>query len=275
MLTDFFYGALLASVSFMLYKRYRGVSKGMTDLAVIFMACGVASIFFGVLTGSYLGDFVGKYLLGKTSQEIAVWMDPLSGSNSIRMLVFICVGGFLHVFFGYLVGAIDSLKRGQWRQAVTEYFSWYIFAGGLFIAGLSSIPEANPFLPSSLYPLGIVLAFTGLVLLYMGLGLMMFIEIIGVVGNSLSYARILAMALTTAGIGFAFNFLADMALKTPVAGVFLAAFIFIVGHLINILMNTLGAFVHSLRLQYVEFFGTFYDGGGREFKPFQYEKVYT
>jgi V/A-type H+-transporting ATPase subunit I len=202
-------------------------------------------------------------------------MDPLSGSNSIRMLVFICVGGFLHVFFGYLVGAIDSLKRGQWRQAVTEYFSWYIFAGGLFIAGLSSIPEANPFLPSSLYPLGIVLAFTGLVLLYMGLGLMMFIEIIGVVGNSLSYARILAMALTTAGIGFAFNFLADMALKTPVAGVFLAAFIFIVGHLINILMNTLGAFVHSLRLQYVEFFGTFYDGGGREFKPFQYEKVYT
>ena len=72
-----------------------------------------------------------------------------------------------------------------------------------------------------------------------------------------------------------FNFLAQISLKIPYIGLFVAAFVFIFGHIINILMNALGGFVHALRLHYVEFFGTFYSGGGREFTPFMEDRIYT
>jgi V/A-type H+-transporting ATPase subunit I len=95
------------------------------------------------------------------------------------------------------------------------------------------------------------------------------------VGNTLSYARLLAMGLTTAGIAMSFNFLARMSLGIPYVGIILAIVVFISGHLINILINSLGAFVHSLRLHYVEHFGTYYDGGGGEFSPFREKRRYT
>lgn len=275
MLTDFVYGAFLSVVSYLLYKRYNEKSKAVGDLMIIMFSCGLAAMFFGVLTGSFFGDFVGKYLLDGEPQDIALWLDPLHGNNSIIWLGTVCAAGFLHVYLGYMVGAVDSLRRRRYREALTRYLSWYVFAGGMAVTILSSYPAQATILPASLYPVGVAATFTGLALLYMGMGLMFLLDIVGVVGNSLSYARLIALGLTTAGIALATNLLAQIALDVPAVGVFLAAFVFLAGHLINILMNTLGAFVHSLRLQYVEFFGSFYEGGGRKFEPFIYEKIYT
>ncbi len=92
----------------------------------------------------------------------------------------------------------------------------------------------------------------------------------------LSYARLLALGLATGAIAVAINGIARMVLGLPaVAGYAAAALILLLGHAFNLLVNILGAFVHSARLQYLEFFNKFFTGGGREFRPFRSERRYT
>jgi V/A-type H+-transporting ATPase subunit I len=81
--------------------------------------------------------------------------------------------------------------------------------------------------------------------------------------------------MSSAIIGSVINILAGMVKGTPYLGVGLMVIFLIIGHLFNLIISTLGAFVHSSRLQMVEFFGKFYEGGGKEFKPFKREALYT
>lgn len=94
-------------------------------------------------------------------------------------------------------------------------------------------------------------------------------------GVVLSYIRLMALGMVTAGIAMAINTIAWMVIKIPVAGIILALIILIFGHAYNLLINILGAFVHSLRLNYVEFFPRFFTGGGERFSPFQQETKYV
>jgi len=257
MLTDAVYGVGLMLSAYLIKRKYGGFSKGLREMTTIISLCGVSAIFFGLLTGSILGDLLGKYVLGGVgSQTVALWLDPLYESNAITFLVFVCALGLIHLYVGFFFGALDELRRGNRRKALTHYFSWYLLLfGGVLIA-------------LNWGTLGAASAVAGILLLFSAYGLMVFIDLIGLVGNTLSYARLLAMGLTTAGIAMTFNFLASMALDIPYVGIVVAAAVFIAGHVINILINTLGAFVHSLRLNYVEFFGAFYEGGGFEYTPF-------
>lgn len=276
MLTDAVYGVILIGVALMLNKKYGRYSQGLKDMCVILTGCGLAAIFFGILTGSYLGDLVGKYLLhGVGSQTVALWKDPLYETNSMIFLALVCVVGFVHIFVGYLAGAYDCVRRGKIKDAITQNISWFILLAGLAVYVLSGYPSVDPLLPSGLSLIGALISIVALALLFVGYGPMLFIKITGIVGNTLSYARLLALGLTTAGIAMTFNFLAQMSLGISYVGIIIAPLIFILGHVINILINTLGAFVHSLRLHYVEFFGTFYEGGGTEFTPFEEKRRYT
>lgn len=276
MLTDALYGAFLVISGFMIRRFLGKYAESAKSGGVIVMGCGLAAILFGVLTGSYGGDFLANDVLaGKTSQEIALWMDPMYNGNAMVFLLVVCGMGLVHIFAGYFFGAWDSLRRGERKKAVTHYISWYIILIGAAIAILTVFPPEGPILPQMWMVPGAVIALAGLALLFMGVGFMVFIDIIGIVGNTLSYARLLAMGLTTAGIAISFNFLARMVTAIPYVGIVIAVVIFIFGHLINILINSLGAFVHSLRLHYVEHFGTYYAGGGEEFKPFREKRRYT
>lgn len=274
MLTDTVYGILLFIGGLFVRKAFGRYSNLANAGGFVAMGCGIASTFFGLLTGSYLGDFLGKYLLGKSSQYVALWLDPLNNGNAITFLLMVVVIGFIHVFAGYFFGAFDSWRRGEKMKALTEYIAWFILAGGIGMAALTYVPGGGLLPKIFLYP-GIAVAGLGLILLLKGAGLMVLIDMVGVVGDTLSYARLLAMALTTAGIALSFNFLAQMMLGIPYVGIVIAGVIFAAGHLINIIINSLGAFVHSLRLQYVEHFGTYYEGGGAEFKPFKEKRTYT
>ena len=115
----------------------------------------------------------------------------------------------------------------------------------------------------------------GFSLLLKGVGFMALMELSGVLGRVVSYARLLALSMTTPGIGMAFNFIASLSYGIPVVGPLIAIGVFIASHIMILLMNSLGAFVHSLRLHYVEFYGTFYGGGGSEFRPFIENRRYT
>lgn len=276
MLTDAFYGLFLVISGLMIRKFLGKYADSAKNGGVIVIGCGLAAILFGVLTGSYGGDFLANDVIGgKTPQEIALWMDPMHNGNAMVFLLFVCGMGLVHIFAGYFLGAWDSLRRGEKKKAVTNYISWYIILVGAGLAILTMFPAENPMLPQMWMVPGVVIAVVGLVLLFMGVGFFVFIDLIGIVGNTLSYARLLAMGLTTAGIAISFNFLARMVMAIPYVGIVIAIVIFIFGHLINILINSLGAFVHSLRLHYVEHFGTYYSGGGVEFKPFKEKRRYT
>ena len=96
----------------------------------------------------------------------------------------------------------------------------------------------------------------------------------GWLSDVLSYSRLLALGLATGVIGQVINQMASMPGNT-VFGVIAFVLIFLVGHTLNIGINLLGAYVHTCRLQYVEFYGKFYEGGGREFQPFHQQTTYV
>ena len=89
----------------------------------------------------------------------------------------------------------------------------------------------------------------------------------------LSYSRLLALGLATSVISSVFNKMGSM-LGDGVFGVIVFILVFVVGHSLNLAINALGAYVHTNRLTFVEFFGKFYEGGGRKFAPFTEETSY-
>jgi len=90
----------------------------------------------------------------------------------------------------------------------------------------------------------------------------------------MSYSRLMALGLTTGVMGTVFNMLGAM-FGRSVAGALAMLVIFLVGHGINFGINALGAYVHTIRLQYVELFSKFYEGGGRKFQPFAFHSQYV
>ena len=97
---------------------------------------------------------------------------------------------------------------------------------------------------------------------------------VGYFSDILSYSRLLALGLATSALAYAVNLIAGMVIGVPVVGIILAGAILIVGHVFTLAINTLGAFVHSARLQFVEFFGKFIAGTGREFAPLKRKEKY-
>ena len=112
------------------------------------------------------------------------------------------------------------------------------------------------------------------VLARLGLGLYALYGITGYLSDVLSYSRLVALGLGTGIVALVVNKMAGVASATPVIGLVMAGAVFVVGHLFNIMINLLGAFVHSCRLQYVEFFTKFYESGGRPFRPFRIDTRY-
>ncbi len=112
-----------------------------------------------------------------------------------------------------------------------------------------------------------------------GGGILSLYDIIGYFSDILSYSRLFALGLSTAVLAVVVNNFVMLFKDIPFVGFILAALVFIIGHFFNMLISGMGAFIHSTRLQYVEYFTKFYEGGGTPFKPFKiitkYIKVQT
>ncbi|MEO0122996.1 MAG: V-type ATPase 116kDa subunit family protein [candidate division WOR-3 bacterium] len=113
------------------------------------------------------------------------------------------------------------------------------------------------------------------VLIRIAWGLYTLYGITSFVSNILSYIRLMALGMVTGGIAVTVNMIAWMVLKVPVIGIVLAIVVLIIGHSFNIVINALGGFIHTMRLHYIEFFGRFYAGGGKMFRPFGMETRYV
>lgn len=282
-LTDAGYGLVLMVIMYLFMRR----SKVKPNrLVYILFWGGLLTIAAGAITGGWFGyaiDGSPIFLFLSGLKKLMIF-DPMK--NPIIFLAIALALGFIHVCYGLGVKVYKLIRNGVTLDAVCDPFSQLMVMFGLPILVLVLMK----LLPGFLLPVSLAMVIFGignvffynftnteggiLIRLFMGI-YAIYSTITGcLVGDVLSYSRLLALGMATSGIAMTVNVMAQSALDFPIIGIILAILITIVGHFLNILINAFGGFVHSLRLQYVEFFTKFYEGGGKEFKPFGKEYKY-
>ena len=239
----------------------------------------------GVKIGSIFGDAPAalyNYFTGAsvTMKQLLPWptLDPQK--DALLLMVVSIAFGLVHILIGMGCKFIVCAKQKDWGGAFFDTGLWMLLLVGIAVlaVGMFTIPV--------LTTVGAVIAIgcaVGLVLTQgrskKGIvgkaigGLASLYDITSYISDLLSYSRLLALGLTTGVMAQVFNMLSTMMGKSVVGFIFMLV-IFIVGHLVNIGLNALGSYVHTMRLQYVEMFGKFYEGGGNEFQPFSLQSKY-
>lgn len=277
MMTDFVYGVLITLVGMFLVKNVK--SGTMRDFGLILFYGGIATAVAGIAFGSYFGDFVNSenYL----NAQLPFLADPLYGAMEI--LIFSLGLGLLHLGLANIVGLYQRMHNGQRHEAIVENVSWILLILGIIGASVSLIMGLSTQLMVIIAgaPMAFSIAIISVNGLKNGLAgiITAFMSFPGFLGNWLSYARLLALALSTAGIGMVMNLFSQMAWNMSIAGIQIGIIfgivMFVGGHIFNLGINGLGGFVHSLRLHYVEFFSYFYNAEGKKFEPLKFDRTYT
>ena len=286
MLSDAAYGLIIVAACGFVLAKYKNIKSGMKKALKMFLFCGISTTFWGVLFGSYFGDVIDVVSTNFFNNPItvpALWFVPLN--EPMRMLAFSFGIGIIHLFTGLFMQLYELVLARKFKDAIYDVVSWYLLVGGLVVYMLSvpMITEMlvlNFILPPIVGNIGIISASIGALLILFTAGreskspfkrllkgLYGLYGVTGYLSDILSYSRLLALGLATGVIAQVFNKMGTMAGNGPV-GIILFVIVFLVGHTMNIAINLLGAYVHTNRLQFVEFFGKFYEGGGRKFSPF-------
>jgi len=268
MLGDAGYGIIIAIVGFLLYRGAGRVSRTMRDLSYILALCGISAIIFGTLQGGWFGDLPQRFL-GITPPFILI--EPLR--DPIAFFQISLILGILHINLGLFLALFQNYRNGRYRACILEQGIWFILqpCAGILLAeffGWAPVP------PSLHFPAlaGVSLC---IAMVFYSHGPMGFFSLTGFLGDWLSYVRILALALATGGIAMTVNILAQIVGSAGPLFLLPAAIVFLGGQVFNIIIQTLGGVIHAIRLQYIEFFGKFYQGGGRAFIPFRAERIYS
>ncbi|MFI3165419.1 MAG: V-type ATP synthase subunit I [Bacillota bacterium] len=269
MLSDAGYGLLLAVGGWAALK-FLDLEKGTKQLATVIALGGISTIIWGVLFGGYFGVDVSETFLGNFT-----WFTPLD--NPIGVLALSLGLGMFQILWGMGLNAIALWKAGRKVDAICDVGSWYVLFFGIMIYALSMVPGFE-FVASA----GMYLAIAGVAMLILTQGraeknilmkgfkgIASLYGIMNYVSDILSYARLFGLGLATGVVGMVMNEIGIVFIDLiPYAGWVIGIAFILAGHCLNIGINVLGAYVHDCRLQYIEFFGKFYEGGGHVFRPF-------
>ncbi len=262
MMADAGYGLLLLVLGYAFKRmtRPRGEAAKLTDVLLFGSA---STMIFGVLFGSYFGEAFHPILFS-----------PLD--NPMQMLIFSLIVGVLHLFTGLVLDMVQKARAGRFWDGIFDDLSWMLLITGLgclFLKPLSFLGAPLAILGAAVIlctagreKKGIFGKITG------GLGGLY--NVTGYMSDILSYSRILALGMATGVIGMVMNLLAGL-VQGSVLGFICSLLIYVAGHLFNLVMGLLSAYVHDSRLQYIEFFGKFYEGGGEEFAPLTFAQRYV
>lgn len=293
MLSDAAYGLIIFVACAVLLKKYPRMSDGMAKSLRMFMYCGISTLVWGILFGGYFGDVVNVVSRVFFGQEVgipALWFVPLN--DPMKLLIFSMLFGLIHLFTGLAIKGYMCLRDKRYMDFFCDVVLWFAFLIGLILMLLPSslfysISQMHIVFPAALETFSKLLAIAGAVglllmsgrssknpALRIALGAYDLYNITGWLSDVLSYSRLLALGLATGVIASVVNQMGSMAGK-GVFGAIVFIIVFIIGHIFNIAINLLGAYVHTNRLQYVEFFGKFYEGGGRAFNPFKANTKYV
>lgn len=287
MFSDAGYGLIMFGACLFCLLKFKNMEPNWNKNVRLFMWCGLSTVFWGVIFSSYFGDVVdvvSRTFFGHQVSIPPVWFLPME--DPMLLLVF-CLGiGIVHLTVGYIMKGVTCAKNGDYMgvlwDSVTPIVAWYplviILMGSEMFEGMAGF-RLN--LPASATP--VLLGVTGVAVVITILtagresrnwGKRLLKGLYGVynllsgwLSDVLSYSRLLALGLATGVIASVMNQLGSL-VGNGFIGMIVFILVFAVGQTLNFGINVLGAYVHSNRLEYVEFFGKFYDGGGRKFSPF-------
>lgn len=297
MFSDGGYGILMAVACFIILKKHKRMAQGTRKTMKMFFWCGISTAFWGFMYGGFFGDAidtVAQTFFGYPSDQTILkplWFEPMG--QPMRLLVWCMFFGLIHLFFGLGIAGAQYIKDHDFIGFFSDVFSWYLFLIGLVLlllpSELFSSIAGDSFDFSWAAGLGTAakwMAIIGCVIIVLMqersaknpilrilLGAYDVYGITSWLSDVLSYSRLLALGLATGVIANVVNMMASMGGKS-VVGVIMFIVIFLLGHTLNFGINALGAYVHTNRLQYVEFFGKFYEGGGKPFRPFKTANKY-
>ena len=262
-LSDSGYGLVLALFALLAMRKLKLAGMGRQLVNLLFLG-GISSIVFGILLGSHFGDLI---------KLPPLWFDPLD--DPMRMLFYCFAIGLIHIYFGMALQAYRNIKAGQPLSALFDQGFWFIFLNGLIMLMLPELAGAGRLLAIG-GAAGLILtqgrSQQGIIKKFLS-GVLSLYNITGYLSDVLSYSRLLALGLATGVIASAINSMGGM-VAGGIVGTIIMVMVLFGGHLFNIVISTLGSYVHTSRLQYIEFFGKFFEGGGKSFNPFNIKTSY-
>ncbi|MBO4289290.1 MAG: V-type ATP synthase subunit I [Lachnospiraceae bacterium] len=284
MMADMGYGIIMVVAAAIAMKKIKP-RKGSLYFCQLLLYCGIATFVCGALTGSFFSDVL-EQLFGI---QLPYLFSPVK--NSTMVLYGSMALGALHLNTGLAINFYKKAKSGNLISGLCEEVPlWVILIGGILMA----IPMLTGKAPG-LKTVGLVILIIGVAALLIGSGYLAYSQskkitsfitapfgalyntVTGWFGDILSYSRIMALMLAGAVIGQVFNTVATMPMKgsgvNPLT-IIVFVIIFLLGHAMNLGLNLLGCYVHDLRLQALEYFGKFYEDGGRAFTPLTIDGKY-
>ena len=267
MVADVGYGLTMFAVAFCAMK-FLKLDKKNQDFARFFLYLSIPTTIIGLIYGSFFGDAV----------KIPGLISPTEDVNTL--LVASLVFGVVQIFFGLGIKAYALIKSGKPKDALYDSGSWLITLISIGLLAGSMMLGWSPIIKY----ISIAGMAVGMIIIVLtggraektkgaqiGQGLYALYGITGYIGDLVSYTRLMALGLAGGCIASALNLLMQ---SLTGFWVILIPVVFILAHVFNLLLSLLGAYVHTARLQYVEYFSKFYEGGGKAFTPFKASEKY-
>jgi V/A-type H+-transporting ATPase subunit I len=273
-LTDAGYGLVIIAMMLWFISKIQGDAKLLWMLII----CSGFTVVAGALTGGWFGDGIQQFFPAlEPLRRKFMWFDPL---EKPMMFFYISLGlGYFQIIFGLFVAFVHNLKLRDYMSAVFDNLTWLVMLNSILIYGFAKAGVLSAEVGSFFGYLALIPA-AGIFLFSerneglggrLGMGAYNLFSTIFFLGDVLSYLRLMALGMVTAGLGMAINVIAKITLDIPYIGFLVMIVVLLGGHFFNLAISGLSAFVHTLRLQYVEFFPKFFMGGGRDFKPLKKE----
>ena len=278
MFSDAGYGLLMIITTALAIKIFKP-DKAMKNNLRLFRNCGFATVFWGLVFGSIFGDAPAVFAKLFTGQETTMaqllpWPILDTQKDALTIMILSIGLGLVHILVGMGCKFYVCWRKKQYAEALFDTGFWMlmligfaVLAAGLVVgqllvyigAGIAIASAAGLVLTQGRSKKGFFGKLIG--------GVASLYDVTSYISDLLSYSRLLALGLTTGVMAQVFNMLSTL-LGTNVFGILFMLVIFIVGHAVTIGLNALGSYVHTMRLQYVEMFSKFYEGGGKPFEPF-------
>ena len=264
MLSDAGYGIIMSLLAGYALFRFKLAGSGKKFTAMLFL-CGISTVIWGAIFGGWFGDLI---------RVKPMWINPLDNPLSVLILSFVM--GVVQIYVGIILNAYKNIRAGKVADALMDQGLWLVLLTGLLMFVMPELAQLGKYM-AIVGAVGLILTqgrsqpsiikkFTS--------GVLSLYDITGYLSDVLSYSRLLALGLTTGVIATVINTMAKT-VAGSIIGYIVMVLIIVGGHVFNLAINVLGAYVHSSRLQYIEFFSKFYDSGGRAFDPLRVKTSYV
>ena len=258
---------------------YRGIDAAavMAPFYFLFFGMMLSDFGYGMLCAPFIGTFFGVEWNDLFNTTVfPLLFDPMT--DVMQMMLLSCGLGIVHMYTGIIVKMYMCFRDGDPQSAIFDQLSWMLLLTGLILLFAAPAIKTVSLVLIALGG-GMLLLFSGRSIknpvMRLGKGLSALYNITGYLSDILSYVRIFALGLVSGAMGMVFNLIGGMVYDALgglgiigiVIGFILAAALLIALHMFSLFINTLGAFAHTARLQFIEFFGKFYEADGVKFKP--------